>query len=170
MAFGPSSPLTYCTQGMISPQESKACTIRKPRQADEASWRKLWAQYVAFYEAEISEEVTNGTWQRMLAEDSGMFGRVAERDGVMVGFSVCILHAGSWTLDPTCYLEDLFVDPAMRGRGVGKALIDDLVMLGRERGWSRLYWHTRASNAAARKLYDTFAEADDFVRYRLFLR
>lgn len=155
---------------MISPQESEAFTIRQPSPEDEASWRKLWAQYVAFYEAEIGEEVTGGTWQRILDEDAGMFGRIAECNGEMVGFSVCILHAGSWTLDPICYLEDLFVDPAMRGRGVGKALIEDLMILGRERGWSRLYWHTRASNAVARKLYDTFAEADDFVRYRLFLR
>ncbi|HEY8263776.1 MAG TPA: GNAT family N-acetyltransferase, partial [Methyloceanibacter sp.] len=36
-------------------------------------------------------------------------------------------------------------------------------------GWSRLYWHTRESNVAARRLYDKFAKADDFVRYRLVL-
>jgi hypothetical protein len=41
--------------------------------------------------------------------------------------------------------------------------------LARERGWSRLYWHTRAANATARKLYDKFAKADDFVRYRMIL-
>jgi len=34
-------------------------------------------------------------------------------------------------------------------------------------GWSRLYWHTRAGNLAARRLYDAFVQADDFVRYRL---
>ena len=41
--------------------------------------------------------------------------------------------------------------------------------LGRERGWSRLYWHTRASNETARRLYDKFVNADDFVRYRMIL-
>ena len=41
--------------------------------------------------------------------------------------------------------------------------------LGRDRGWSRLYWHTRASNEAARRLYDKFVNADDFVRYRMIL-
>jgi hypothetical protein len=39
--------------------------------------------------------------------------------------------------------------------------------MARQCGWSRLYWHTRAENAAARRLYDSFVEADDFVRYRL---
>jgi len=41
--------------------------------------------------------------------------------------------------------------------------------LGRDNGWSRVYWHTRQSNEAARRLYDKFAKADDFVRYRMIL-
>jgi hypothetical protein len=45
-------------------------------------------------------------------------------------------------------------------------LIQDLLDLARARHWSRLYWHTRAGNPA-RRLYDDFAEADDFVRYRV---
>jgi len=48
---------------------------------------------------------------------------------------------------------------------LGRALIDDLVA----RGWARLYWHTRQSNDTARRLYDTYVDADAFVRYRLFL-
>jgi ribosomal protein S18 acetylase RimI-like enzyme len=98
-----------------------------------------------------------------------MFGRLVEWQGAVAGFTVCVLHPGSWTLTPACYLEDLFVDPEARGQGLGRALIDDLVRLGRDNGWSRIYWHTRQSNEAARRLYDKYAEADDFVRYRLFL-
>jgi len=86
-----------------------------------------------------------------------------------VGFSTAVLHEGTWTTAPTCYLEDLFVDPALRGGGVGRALIQNLIDLGRSRGWSRLYWHTQAGNATARRLYDSFVQADDFVRYRLAL-
>jgi GNAT superfamily N-acetyltransferase len=78
-----------------------------------------------------------------------------------------VLHAGTWTEQPICYLEDLFVDPTLRGKGIGEALIDDLVAQAKERGWSRLYWHTRGDNAVARRLYNKFAAADDFVRYRL---
>jgi ribosomal protein S18 acetylase RimI-like enzyme len=78
-----------------------------------------------------------------------------------------VLHSGTWTVDPVCYLEDLFVDPEHRGRGIGEALIRDLVATAKSKGWSRLYWHTRNSNAAARSVYDRFTLADDFVRYRL---
>jgi ribosomal protein S18 acetylase RimI-like enzyme len=142
--------------------------IRDPKPEDEAAWRRLWAAYVAFYEAQVPDAVTAGTWARLLDPNSGMIGRLAERNGVVVGFTVSVIHPGSWTLQPICYLEDLFVDPRARGHGVGRALIDDLVALARECGWSRLYWHTKASNETARRLYDRYIEADDFVRYRMF--
>ncbi len=143
--------------------------IRDPRPDDEAAWRRLWSGYVAFYDAEVSEAVTAATWQRLLTPGSPMFGRVAEWQDAVAGFTVCVLHLGSWTLTSTCYLEDLFVDPQARGHGLGRALIDDLLILARDRGWSPIYWHTRRSNEAARRLYDNYVEADDFVRYRLFL-
>lgn len=97
-----------------------------------------------------------------------MIGRMARRGGEIVGFSISVLHEGTWVAAPVCYLEDLFVAPACRGAGVGRALIEDLVRLGKEKGWSRLYWHTRHDNPA-RRLYDGFVEADDFVRYRMDL-
>jgi GNAT superfamily N-acetyltransferase len=143
--------------------------IRDPGPDDEAAWRRLWAAYVNFYEAEVAEPVTAGTWARLLDPGSGLIGRLAALDGTVVGFTVSVLHPGSWTLQPTCYLEDLFVDPGARGHGLGRALIDDLVALARDRGWSRLYWHTKAGNETARRLYDRYTKADDFVRYRLFL-
>ena len=143
--------------------------IRDPRPDDETAWRRLWAGYVAFYEATIGEDVTAATWRRLFRPDSNMLGRIAEWKGDVMGFTVSIIHPVSWTLTPACYLEDLFVDPAARGQGIGGALIQDLVDIGRERGWSRLYWHTRASNDVARRLYDKFVKADDFVRYRMIL-
>lgn len=146
-----------------------ALLIRDPRPEDEAAWRRLWAGYVAFYEAEIGDEVTAKTWRRLFEPRSNMLGRIAEWQGEVAGFTVSIIHPGSWTLTPLCYLEDLFVDPAARGHGIGKALVQDLINIGRKRGWSRLYWHTRASNEAARRLYDKFVHADDFVRYRTIL-
>ena len=66
---------------------------------------------------------------------------------------------------PIGYLEDLFVAPEARGHGVGRMLLQDLVVLARQNGWPKLYWHTRATNITARRLYDTFTRADDFVRY-----
>jgi GNAT superfamily N-acetyltransferase len=141
--------------------------IRDPKPGDEAAWRDLWAGYVAFYKSGVSEAVTAATWQRLFMPGSGIVGRMAEWEGAVSGFTVSIVHPRSWALAPICYLEDLFVEPELRGRGLGRALIDDLIALGRERGWSGLYWHTQQGNVTARLLYDRFAKADDFVRYRM---
>lgn len=141
--------------------------LRDLRADDEAAWRVLWAGYLAFYGEPLPEAVTRATFARAIDPASPILGRVAEIDGELAGFSLCVLHEGTWTLSPVCYLEDLFVKPDRRGAGIGRALIEDLVALARERGWSRLYWHTRQDNATARRLYDGFVQADDFRRYRL---
>lgn len=134
--------------------------------ADREAWRQLWAGYNAFYQTEVAPRVSERTWERLLDATVPLFGRVAECEGRVVGFSLSVLHEGTWVEAPICYLEDLFVDPAWRGRGIGRRLIDDLVALARARGWSRLYWHTQRDNPA-RQLYDEYAQADDFVRYRV---
>ena len=141
-------------------------SIRDAAASDEAAWRRLWDGYLVFYGASLDERVTAETWRRILDPASPLIGRVASRAGAVEGFTVSVIHAGTWTSAPVCYLEDLFVDPAARGYGVGQALIQDLVDLGRSRGWSRLYWHTQAGKASARRLDDRFARADDCVRYR----
>ena len=143
--------------------------IREVELRDETVWRELWAGYCDFYGVRISPAVTEATWRRLVSPLSTFVGRVARLDGEIVGLSVSIIHECSWTIASVCYLEDLFVAPAMRGRGVGRALIEDLVGLARESGWARVYWHTRADNVVARRLYDRFGEADGFVRYRLLL-
>lgn len=144
-------------------------TIRDISTTDEPTWRRLWADYLAFYQTTLSDAVTNATWVKLLDPASAVFGRVATRDGKMIGFALSRVHEGTWTASNSCYLEDLYVDQTARGGGAGRALIQDLVEMGRARGWSRLEWHTGDGNAAARGLYDTFVLADDHVRYRMKL-
>ena len=139
--------------------------VRAVTPADEPRWRELWAGYNAFYEAKVPESITQATWRRILDPAAPIVGRVAVVDARVVGFSNSVLHESTWAAGPVCYLEDLFVDPAMRGSGVGRMLLQDLVGLARQHGWPTLYWHTRGNNSTARRLYDTFTPADDFVRY-----
>jgi GNAT superfamily N-acetyltransferase len=144
----------------------RTALIRDPLPADEAAWRELWSGYNAFYETAVPEAVTARTWQRILDPAAPVFGRLACVDDCVAGFDICVLHEGTWVIAPICYLEDLFVAPPFRGRGVGRMLIADLAARAKAEGWSRLYWHTRETNPA-RRLYDEFVKADDFVRYRL---
>lgn len=145
-----------------------AISLRDVRPEDEAAWRVLWAGYLAFYETALPAAVTDHTFARLLDAASPVRGRVAVRDGALVGFATIVLHEDSWALTPACYLGDLFVAPEARGLGVGRALIADLLARGKQEGWSQIHWLTRHNNPA-RKLYDTFASADDFVHYVLQL-
>jgi GNAT superfamily N-acetyltransferase len=142
-----------------------SCTIRAALPSDESAWRELWQGYVDFYRARLPDEVTNRTWTRILDPDSAVMCIVAEVEGRVYGFANCVVHENTWETQAVCYLEDLFVTPAARGRGLGAALLEWLRNAMRAEGWARLYWVTRSDNTQARRLYDRFTQADDFVRY-----
>ena len=144
-------------------------TVRPIAPADEAGWRQLWAGYLAFYRQELDPATTQATWRRVLQGREGMVGRVAEVDGKLVGLLHAVIHANTWAAAPVCYLEDLFVDPAARRSGVGRALIEALAADGRQAGWRRIYWRTGADNATAQSLYDRLARRSRWVTYELDL-
>lgn len=152
---------------MDAPEISIA--IRDAQPEDKPAFMRLWRAYLDFYEADVSEEVSEATWRRVLDPQSTIFARLACVSDSVIGFAACTVHENTWNVAPVCYLEDLFVDADRRGRGVGRALLRDLIARGEQHGWARLYWHTRSDNARARRLYDSFVSADDFVRYRIVL-
>lgn len=141
--------------------------IRFVAAADKVGWLALWNDYLAFYKVDLAPEVTASTWSRLLDPQSPVNCRLAVQDGHIAGFAIHHSHPSTWTLNQDCYLEDLYVDAAQRGQGIGRALIEDLLALGGQNGWSRLYWHTDEGNVTARKLYDTFVKSDGHVRYRI---
>lgn len=143
--------------------------IRDCEASDYDGWRRLWDGYLAFYGVVLDEAVTAQTWARLLDAASPVQARVAVIEHRLVGFAIHHHHPSTWVLGDDGYLEDLFVEPSARGRGVGRALIDDLLALGRARGWARIYWHTDQANTQARALYDTYAPSDGHIRYRLKL-
>jgi GNAT superfamily N-acetyltransferase len=142
-----------------------AIEVRAASAGDELAWRELWDGYCSFYETSVPAHVTAATWRRLLEPGEPMEALVAELGGAVVGFVTYVLHPTTWSVATSCYLEDLFVSPSARGSGAGRALIEAVLERARSGGWDNVYWHTRSGNARARVLYDSFAEADDFVRY-----
>ncbi|WP_347313219.1 GNAT family N-acetyltransferase [Defluviimonas sp. SAOS-178_SWC] len=142
-------------------------TIRDATPADEAPWRTLWDAYLDFYEVDLAPGITAATWARLMDPTSPLKARLAFNGDRLAGFAIQQNHPSSWVAGDDCYLEDLYVDASARGHGTGRALIDDLIALAREKGWHRLYWHTDHGNARARALYDSYTETDGHVRYRI---
>lgn len=96
-----------------------------------------------------------------------MAGLVAvDNSGAVVGLANVVFHPSTWSATHYCYLEDLFADEAVRGQGVGRALIEAVYDLADQRGASRTYWATQDNNATARRLYDHIGVLTPFVQYR----
>jgi GNAT superfamily N-acetyltransferase len=144
--------------------------VRPARPADFDAWLPLWLGYNAFYGREgptaPSETLTRTTWARFFDALEPMEALVAEQDGALVGLAHIIFHRNTSLIGPTCYLQDLFAAPGLRGRGIGRALIEALYARAQEAGAERVYWHTHESNAQARALYDRVAAHGGFLLYR----
>jgi GNAT superfamily N-acetyltransferase len=142
-------------------------TIRAIEEKDKDQWLKLWAGYLEFYKSTISSEQTELTWKRLINNELKMFGFVAESEEGVIGFTHCLFRPSTWTETDYCYLEDLFVDPNIRGKGIGRALINKVVELAKEKNSKRVYWTTQEFNKTARVLYDSITPVSEFVQYRL---
>lgn len=141
-------------------------TIRPLRAGDEPAWRRLWAGYLAFYDTTLPETVYATTFARLLdparPQQNAL---VAEQGGQLVGLVHYIFHAHNWRVEDVCYLQDLYVDPAARSTGAGRALIQAVYAAADANGTPSVYWLTQHFNTTARQLYDRMATLTPFVKY-----
>ena len=128
--------------------------------------RRFGAATRPFYAVDIPGEVSATTWSRLLDPAEPVNGALAWDGGEAVGLVHHVRHRSTWTVGDYCYLQDLFVAPGGRGKGVGGALIAHVEALARDAGCPRLYWLTHDTNADAMLLYDRVAERSGFVQYR----
>jgi GNAT superfamily N-acetyltransferase len=131
--------------------------------ADRAAWGELFRGYHEFYGRTWPADRYDEAW-REFGRDDRVHALGARLDGRLVGITHFLVHASTSSPD-VCYLQDLFTDPGVRGRGVAGALIAAVEAWARDRGCDRVYWHTKADNATARRLYDRVAENRGFIQY-----
>lgn len=144
-------------------------SIRPIKASDKNRWLILWQGYLDFYKTSIPSELTELTWARIMDPDFNMKCAVAEQDGDVIGFTTFNLQNSTWSPNGHCYLEDLFVDPAVRGSGAGRALIDYVKAYAIDLKCSRLYWNTDEDNETARKLYNSYIQESGKRQYRIQL-
>lgn len=145
---------------------NQALFVRPLRPDERAAWEPLWNGYLTFYETAVAQDVTDTAWRRMHDPVEPMFGLGAYVDGELVGIVHYLFHRSFWTVGNYCYLQDLFVSEAARGKGAGRALIQAVERAAREAGASRVHWLTKEDNRTARALYDTLADRSGFIQYR----
>ena len=144
--------------------------IRFATRQDYDQWLALWAGYNAFYgrsgASALSPEITAMTWARFFDAYEPVHALVAESGGQLLGLTHYLFHRSTTTIEPVCYLQDLFTAEAARGRGVGRALIEGVYEQAGRAGLRRVYWQTHETNHTAQQLYNKVAEHSGFVVYR----
>lgn len=141
--------------------------IRPLSVADRSAWNALWSGYLVFYETELTAEMTELTWKRLLDSNFGIHGLVAEVAGLPVGFAHYSYALSTWNVEPDLYLEDLFVSPEMRGQGIARELIGAVAEIAKAGGSRKVFWQTQSKNVRARALYDKVAQLSEYVLYDL---
>jgi GNAT superfamily N-acetyltransferase len=145
-------------------------TVRFVQRSDFDKWLPLWDGYNAFYERKgptaLPRAITDMTWQRFFDGYEPVHALVAESGGELLGLVHYLFHRSTTLIEPVCYLQDLFTTEAVRGKGVGRALIEAVYEQARLKGSPRVYWQTHETNRTARILYDKVAEHLGFIVYR----
>jgi GNAT superfamily N-acetyltransferase len=144
--------------------------VRELSESDKEIWYSLWRGYIDFYKATVSEVQYELTWKRLLDNEYNIYALVAEVDGKVCGIAHYSFQNSTRSPVNYCYLEDLFVDPLIRGKGAGRALMDAVHQIAIKAGSSRFYWNTDATNVTARKLYDSYTKESGKVQYRIQLQ
>lgn len=78
---------------------------------------------------------------------------IAEEDGIPAGFALYFFEYSTWLGKPGLYLEDLFVRPEFRARGIGKLLLQQVAAIAVEKGCPRLKWEVLDWNTPAIDFY-----------------
>jgi GNAT superfamily N-acetyltransferase len=150
-------------------KEDGTMMIEAPRAEDFAEWARLYAGYAAFYGVEQTDEMRARVWG-WIGDAGHPVQALVARDGAgLIGLAHFRPFSRPLSATTGGYLDDLFVDPAVRGTGAGRLLIAGVKAAGRAQGWSVIRWITAQDNARARGLYDAVAQETKWVTYDLKL-
>lgn len=139
--------------------------IRPFEYNDFPSWLPLWDGNNLGVR---DEDVTEKTWERLIDKKyKSVNGLCAEMNDEMMGIVHYILHPTTGHINDVCYMQDLYIDPKHRRKGIGKRLVNEVTMIGMQEKWARMYWLTQNSNMEAKAMYENFGVKLNFTFYVL---
>ncbi len=129
-------------------------TVRRAKPGDEQDILRLIHALAAYEHASEAVKATpEGLEAALFGDHPKVFAHVAERDGKVVGIAVWFFNYSTWTGRHGIYLEDLFVDPEVRGGGVARALFEALAAEAKAHDCARLDWNVLDWNDLAKGFY-----------------
>ncbi|MEQ8666003.1 MAG: GNAT family N-acetyltransferase [Rhodospirillales bacterium] len=142
-------------------------TITGSDSVDKRDWRRLYDGYGAFYKREMTDAIADTVWNWIHDPAHEVEGAVAKLDGRVVGLAHYRRMPSPLRGQNIGFLDDLFVDPDVRGHGVAEALFGHLATVAEERGWGVVRWITADDNYRARSLYDRLSKKTTWNLYEM---
>ena len=144
--------------------------IRRAEPADVPAIYQL-IQELAEYERSLPEVTGSQEELResLFGFEPAVFAHVAEYEGQIAGFALWFRNYSTWLCKHGIYLEDLYVTPPLRGRGIGRALLAELAALCVQQGYGRLEWWVLDWNEPSIGFYRALGAVamDEWTVYRL---
>lgn len=138
--------------------------IRPLVSEDFPSWLPLWD---GNNKGHRDEAVTTETWSRLTDPNFPVHGLCAQLDGQMVGLVHYVIHHTTGSINPVCYMQDVYVDPVFRKKGIARVMVMELSQIAFKEKWARLYWLAESDNKAAQALYQNIGVKLDFTLHVL---
>ncbi|MCK5384448.1 MAG: GNAT family N-acetyltransferase [Alphaproteobacteria bacterium] len=132
---------------------------------DYSKWLPLWNGNNL---GQHNEDVTAKTWERLCdPKNTQVNGLAADMGGRLLGITHYILHPTTGHINQVCYMQDVYVDPAHRRKGIAKRMVEELTKIAVREKWARMYWLTQTGNLEAKAMYESFGVKLDFSFYVL---
>jgi GNAT superfamily N-acetyltransferase len=143
-------------------------TVSPLSQNDRSEWQHLYRAYADFYKMPMTDETLNTVWSWIFDPSNTFYCLIAKDES---GNGIGLMHYREMPSPlrgaHVGFLDDLFVAPSCRGKGVVEALYKALDQEAKHHGWPFVRWITAEDNHRARSVYDKISEKTHWVTYQM---
>ena len=132
--------------------------IREIKLTDKEQWENLYEGYAKFYKVEMNKTILKTVWNWIHDKNHEVEGIVYEINNKIVGLAHYRKMPRPLRGQEIGFLDDLYVDPDYRRKGIGEKFLNYLKELSKSRRWNLIRWLTHDDNIKAKSLYDRVAE------------
>ena len=141
--------------------------IREIRLDDKEEWETLYRGYADFYKVEMNDKILKTVWEWIHDENNDVSGLVYEQDNKIIGIAHYRKMPSPLRGKYIGFLDDLYVEPKHRRKGIGKKIIKELNAISNLNNWNLMRWITRDDNITAKSLYKKLSKKTNWEVYEL---
>jgi ribosomal protein S18 acetylase RimI-like enzyme len=142
--------------------------IRPLEKANRGDWEKLFRAHIEFHDTKPTTMGLENVWDWIFDSDREFWcDLVTDAQDQIIGFVHYLPMPDPLLGEMVIYMADMYVDPAARRCGAGRALVDHVLEVSKSMGLHATQWFARENNYPARNLYDSYRPKTDYILYNV---